>query len=258
MSAQAVGTNITGLNEALRLSEEYICSKLGLECSQAESCKPPAKGLKTLDDFLSDKSYLSGFIPSQADSLMMNSLGSGLSLPANVQRWYNHIKSFSSEEKKQFVSYKYKTTNLEDMIKELTLNDDMDDDDDDDEGVDLFGSDSEDDAAAAALKEERIRKYQQKKEVKPAIIAKSNIILDVKPWDDTTDMKALENAVRAIKKDGLLWGASKLVPVAYGVKKLQIGCVVEDDKVGTDFLEDAIIEIEDFVQSMDVAAFNKV
>lgn len=44
-------------------------------------------------------------------------------------------------------------------------------------------------------------------------------------------MKALEESVRSIKMDGLLWGASKLVPLAYGIKKLQISSVVEDDKV---------------------------
>jgi translation elongation factor EF-1beta len=55
--------------------------------------------------------------------------------------------------------------------------------------------------------------------------------MDVKPWDDETDMKALEASVRAIEMDGLLWGTGKLVPVAYGVKKLQITCVIEDDKV---------------------------
>lgn len=46
-------------------------------------------------------------------------------------------------------------------------------------------------------------------------------------------MKALEESVRSIKMDGLLWGASKLVPLAYGIKKLQISSVVEDDKVNT-------------------------
>ena len=68
---------------------------------------------------------------------------------------------------------------------------------------------------------------------------------------------------------------AKLVPVGYGINKLQISCVVEDDKVclpccccygncivlwqiGTDFLEEAITAFEDLVQSMDVAAFNKV
>lgn len=52
----------------------------------------------------------------------------------------------------------------------------------------------------------------------------------MKPWDDETDMKQLEDAVRTIQMDGLVWGVSKLVPLAYGIKKLQIVCVVEDDK----------------------------
>ena len=71
-------------------------------------------------------------------------------------------------------------------------------------------------------------------------------------------MGELERLVRSIEKDGLLWGASKLVPLAYGIKKLQISCVVEDDKVSTDDLEEEIVKFEDFVQSMDIAAFNKV
>ena len=50
--------------------------------------------------------------------------------------------------------------------------------------------------------------------------------LDVKPWDDETDMVALEAAVRSIEQDGLLWGASKLVPIGYGIKKLQMTLVV--------------------------------
>jgi translation elongation factor EF-1beta len=57
--------------------------------------------------------------------------------------------------------------------------------------------------------------------------------LDVKVWDDETDMKALEESVRSIQMDGLVWGSSKLVPVAFGVKKLQIQCVIEDDKVSS-------------------------
>ena len=52
----------------------------------------------------------------------------------------------------------------------------------------------------------------------------------MKPWDDETDMGAMEKAVRTIEMDGLVWGVSKLVPLAYGIKKLQIVCVVEDEK----------------------------
>ncbi|XP_065132797.1 eukaryotic translation elongation factor 1 delta a (guanine nucleotide exchange protein) isoform X10 [Paramisgurnus dabryanus] len=128
---------------------------------------------------------------------------------------------------------------------------------DDDDDIDLFGSDEEDEEAER-IKAERVKEYAQRKSKKPALIAKSSILLDVKPWDDETDMKKLEQCVRSVQMDGLLWGASKLVPVGYGIKKLQIGCVVEDDKVGTDFLEEEITKFEDFVQSVDVAAFNKI
>lgn len=69
-------------------------------------------------------------------------------------------------------------------------------------------------------------------------------------WDDETDMVQLEECVRSVQMDGLLWGASKLVPVGYGIKKLQINCVVEDDKVGTDILEEEITKFEDFVSNI--------
>lgn len=114
------------------------------------------------------------------------------------------------------------------------------------------------DAEAARIREERLKAYADKKSKKPALIAKSSIILDVKPWDDETDMKEMENQVRTIEMDGLLWGASKLVPVGYGINKLQIMCVIEDDKVSVDLLTEKIQEFEDFVQSVDIAAFNKI
>ncbi|MCI4395804.1 hypothetical protein PGIGA_G00196280 [Pangasianodon gigas] len=129
---------------------------------------------------------------------------------------------------------------------------------DEDDDIDLFGSDDEVDEEAERLKEQRLQEYAAKKAKKPALIAKSSILLDVKPWDDETDMAKMEECVRSIQVDGLLWGASKLVPVGYGIKKLQINCVVEDDKVGTDLLEEEITKFEDYVQSVDVAAFNKI
>ncbi|XP_067824582.1 eukaryotic translation elongation factor 1 delta b (guanine nucleotide exchange protein) isoform X5 [Heptranchias perlo] len=131
--------------------------------------------------------------------------------------------------------------------------------DDDDDDIDLFGSsEEEDDAETEKIREERLRQYAAKKSTKPALIAKSSILLDVKPWDDETDMVKLEECVRTVQVNGLLWGASKLVPVGYGIKKLQIQCVVEDDKVGTDLLEEEITKFDDYVQSVDVAAFNKI
>lgn len=66
---------------------------------------------------------------------------------------------------------------------------------------------------------------------------------------DETDMAELEKCVRSITMDGLLWGISKLVPLAYGIKKLTITTVVEDDKVSIDELVEKIQEHEDFVRT---------
>ncbi len=43
--------------------------------------------------------------------------------------------------------------------------------------------------------------------------------------DDETNMKELEANMRKISMDGLTWGASKLVPVGYGISKLQVNLV---------------------------------
>merc|ERR1711963_693025 len=133
----------------------------------------------------------------------------------------------------------------------------------DDDDVDLFGSDEEEeDAEAEKIKAERIAAYNARKaakeEKKGKVIAKSNIILDIKPWDDETPLEKLEESVRSITMDGLLWGTGKFVAIGYGIKKLQITCVIEDDKVMMDDLEEQITGFEDYVQSMDIVAFNKI
>lgn len=79
----------------------------------------------------------------------------------------------------------------------------------------MFGSEDETEEAAK-IKEDRVKAYAEKKSKKPALIAKSSILLDVKPWSDETDMQEMEKLVRTIVMDGLVWGASKLVPLAYG------------------------------------------
>ncbi|RUS88517.1 hypothetical protein EGW08_003693 [Elysia chlorotica] len=208
-------------------------------------------GLEALNAFLADRSYIEGYVPSQADNVVYGAVGKAPAASlAHALRWYNQMTSWQSKKdslpgvKKPVASYGPSGGAAAD-----------DDDDDDLDDDDLFGSDDED---AKALREKRLAEYAAKKEKKPALIAKSNIILDVKPWEDTTDMKEMERLVRGIKADGLLWGASKLVPVGYGINKLQICCVVEDDKISTDFLEEEITAFEDHVQSMDIAAFNKI
>merc|ERR1739848_61757 len=129
----------------------------------------------------------------------------------------------------------------------------------DDDDVDLFGSEDEEESEEKKrITEERLKAYHEKKSKKPGVIAKTNVLFDLKPWDDETDMDKMLKACKSIEKDGLLWGASKLVPVGYGINKLQLMCVVEDEKVSIEELSEQMCEFEDYIQSVDVAAMNKI
>merc|ERR1712236_10164 len=130
---------------------------------------------------------------------------------------------------------------------------------DDDDDVDLFGSEDEEESEEKKrITEERLKAYHEKKAKKPALIAKTSVLFDVKPWDDETDMDKMLEVCKSIEMDGLLWGGNKLVPIGYGIKKLQLMCVVEDAKVSIDELQEKMTEFEDYIQSVDVAAMNKI
>merc|ERR1712029_6413 len=58
-------------------------------------------------------------------------------------------------------------------------------DDEEDDDVDLFGSsDEEESEEKKRITEERLKAYHEKKAKKPALIAKTSVLLDIKPWDD--------------------------------------------------------------------------
>ncbi|KAF2154786.1 hypothetical protein K461DRAFT_275943 [Myriangium duriaei CBS 260.36] len=204
--------------------------------------------------------------PSQADVKTFQALKEAPKAEnyPHVYRWYKHIASYQSEfsslpgdSSKEYTAYGPETTELATNVAKAPEKAPAADDDDDD--VDLFGSDDEEeDAEAARIREERLAEYKKKKEGKVKPAAKSIVTLDVKPWDDETDMKELEASVRSIEQDGLVWGAGKLVPLGYGINKLQINLVVEDEKVSIDELQEKIAEFEDYVQSSDVAAMQKL
>ena len=56
-----------------------------------------------------------------------------------------------------------------------------------------------------------------------------------------------------------MWGQkTEKKPLAFGIFKLVVTAVVEDEKVSTDDLTEQIEGFEDHVQSVDIAAFNKL
>uniref|UniRef100_A0A8C9GXD1 Elongation factor 1-beta n=1 Tax=Piliocolobus tephrosceles TaxID=591936 RepID=A0A8C9GXD1_9PRIM len=59
--------------------------------------KSPA-GLQVLNDYLEDKSYIKGYVPSQTDVAVFKAVPGPL--PADLchaLHWYNHIKSYEKE-----------------------------------------------------------------------------------------------------------------------------------------------------------------
>lgn len=195
-----------------------------------------AAGLEKLNTHLVEKSFVDGNEVSEADVKVAKEVGPNVDEAKypNIVRWYKTVSA----------------------NKDVPTAESKEEDEDD---VDLFGSDEEEDAEAERIKEQRVKEYEARKAAKgPKPPAKSMVTLDVKGWDDETDMEELLANVKKIEMEGLLWGGHQFIPVGFGMKKLQINCVVEDDKVLMDDLTENIEADEDHVQSVDIAAMAKI
>ncbi|KAJ8552109.1 hypothetical protein K7X08_028552 [Anisodus acutangulus] len=214
-------------------------------------------GLKSINDHLSGKTYISGDHLTKDD---IKVYGAVLEQPSsdiypNASKWYQTVSAkLASSFPGKAVGVKVGGAAPAEVapVKEAAKPSADDDDDDD---IDLFGEETEEEKKAAEARE-ATKASTKKKES-----GKSSVLMDVKPWDDETDMKKLEEAVRSVEMEGLFWGASKLVPVGYGIKKLQIMLTIIDDLVSVDTLiEERLTEepINEYVQSCDIVAFNKI
>ncbi|KAI3455011.1 hypothetical protein Pfo_011674 [Paulownia fortunei] len=222
-----------------------------------------AAGLKKLDEYLLSRSYITGYLASKDDL----TVHAALSKPppsdyVNVSRWYHHIEALlrisgvSGEGSGVTIEGSAPVTEAIATPPAADSKASVAEDDDDDDDVDLFGEETEEEKKAAEERAAALKASGKKKES-----GKSSVLLDIKPWDDETDMKKLEEAVRSVEMEGLLWGASKLVPVGYGIKKLQIMMTIVDDLVSVDTLIEERLTVEpinEHVQSCDIVAFNKI
>jgi elongation factor 1-beta len=223
-------------------------------------------GLAELNKYLLTRSYIEGFKPSKADVTVLHQLPRAVcsKMFPNVSRWAHHIESFSLSTRVAWCGgcpskagagactggAAAKPAAAAAAKKPAA-------DDSDDDFMASLSDDDDDDGAAAAIIAKKAADDAAKKAAKPKVIAKSTLILDVKPAEDTTDLDVVEKLIREITQTGLLWGAAERVPVAYGVKKIRILAVVEDEIVSIDDLQEAIEAIEG-VQSTDIEAFNKI
>lgn len=66
----------------------------------------------------------------------------------------------------------------------------------------------------------------------PRVRARPQLVIEVKPVEAGQDMAQLEAYVRSVTLEGLVWGEQfRVVDVAYGIQKLIVQCVIEDEKV---------------------------
>ncbi|KAG1371182.1 elongation factor 1-beta-like [Cocos nucifera] len=212
-------------------------------------------GLKTLEEFLAGKTYISGDQITRDDIKVFAAVSKrpGGEFP-NVCRWYESVSSIIAP---RFfgnaVGVKITSQASSSAPAPAAESAKATEDDDD---LDLFGEETEEEKKVAEEREAAVKASSKKKES-----GKSSVLMDIKPWDDETDMKKLEEAVRRIEMPGLLWGASKLAPVGYGIKKLQIMLTIVDDLVSVDSLIEEHLTVEpcsEYVQSCDIVAFNKI
>ncbi|KAF3777389.1 Elongation factor 1-beta 1 [Nymphaea thermarum] len=208
-------------------------------------------GLKHLNGFLSNKTYISGDLLTKDDIRVYAAVKAPSGEFPNVCRWYEAISS-SLSARFPGKSVGVRLAGQAPVSAPVESTEAAPEENDDD--LDLFGDETEDEKKAAAEREAAVKASSKKKES-----GKSSVLLDVKPWDDETDMKKLEEAVRSIEMPGLLW--AKLAPVGYGIKKLQIMMTIVDDLVSVDSLIEDHLTVEpanEYIQSCDIVAFNKI
>ncbi|KAL4086991.1 hypothetical protein PRIC1_014049 [Phytophthora ramorum] len=214
-------------------------------------------GLKKLNGFLTNRSYIEGYQFSAADVAVFENFSAvpDAAKVANVYRWYVHVAAKLGLRAilvtKQAAAPAKKAAPAAKKVEE-----EEEDDDDDD----LFGDDDEEeDEAAKALAAKRAEAAKSAKKEKKKPVERSQVVIEVKPWEAETDLEELAVKIKALPVEGLTWGEGhKLVPVAFGIKKLLVQCIIIDDLVLLDDITEAIEGFEDYVQSVDVASMNKM
>ncbi|GAB65707.1 elongation factor 1B [Plasmodium cynomolgi strain B] len=119
-------------------------------------------------------------------------------------------------------------------------------DDDVDNDIDLFG-DSNNDEQSILLekkkqKEEELKKKKQKEKEKN----RSILIIEIKPKSIDTDISKIPKLVKQkIVDENIKWGEEvKKLPVAFGLYKLHMSCIIYDDFVNTNDLMEKIENID--------------
>jgi len=222
--------------------------------------------LADLEKRLENNLFIKGAHPSYEDAVNFNKLYEAKFIPdqdkyPSVWAWYSLMVVFEdevvnswkpTEKPKEQKGGKGKDHGKKGKKEEKKEKKEEKEDDD----LDLFGEENEEDKKA---KDELKKKNKESKKGKKKEVDKSHVILEIKGWDAEQDLEALaKKIISTIKKDGLQWNTGyKLEEVAFGIKKLVIAFLAEDEKCSVQEIQDELESWKDDIQSVDIVSFNK-
>ena len=227
-----------------------------------------ALAIEKLEEVLAKEPFVGGNLPSEADRENFEAIKEvpDAKFP-NARAWYLLIKAFSQEvrmkwgeKKKDKKGKKDKDKKDKEKGKEKGKEEEKEAEKGEMDEGDLFGEGNEEEAQK--IIDEKKKKDAEKKKEKKKEAAKSYIRFEVKVHDTATNLDDLAARIyKEVNMDGLRWEKDySLEPFAYGVNKLVISCVIEDDKVSSDDIIETItgFDDEELVQSVDILVFNKL
>lgn len=217
-----------------------------------------ASNPQALEEALQNNLYLTGDLPTYTDAQVFSQFQENVPDKAahpHLYSWYCFINQFSD-----------KIRNTWAAPADAEAEDDFD----------LFAEDPNLEEESKKIAEEKAKSKKQ------APVGRSSVVFEVKPNYSTVNLDELAQRIHnEIQLPGLKWGDDyKKQPVAFGLYKLLMGCVIEDT-VETDMIVEKIMEFrgeveieeeddegeatgnvtkeeDDLVQSVDIGAFQKL
>lgn len=231
---------------------------------------------------MGSRSYVEGFSFSSADSEVFAKFGGQIpdsNKAPHSYRWYIHIAALSGVRglpigAASVAAPAAASSATKEIAPPAAKKEAVKKADDDDDDFDVFGDDDDeeeeeyvpkvyDDEVVEEGKESRAEMLQRlKKEAEVRTAQKEAkqrtlVAIEIKPWDIEQDLMVLwKKVTQTIVQDGLKWGEScNLADVAFGIKKIQTTFVMGVANSSDDVVE-AILAMEDEVQSCEVVSMN--
>lgn len=223
-------------------------------------------GIAAVEAFLAENSYLSGGnSPGTEDAALLGEMEAAKFIPQsstspNLFGWWWTLAAFRANARALWgAGKKAAPKKAAAPKKEAAPAKKAEEEEDDDDSFDPFAEDAEADAAAEAQKAKKAAEGKKSKKHARKDHAKSILEFDVKGYELDQDWNAMADTIRTLKIEGNTWmDTHEVVPIAFGMKKLRMKCIIIDDLVSTDDIFEKIQEtFEEDVQSIDTVSFNK-